>query len=107
MWRILLCGIDQNDLASEIIPPFFISEVLTDPQLSGRHAKLEINSGMVEISKAMQNPTSTLEVKDRLWMKLTIKDCFLGEDLVQWIIENVNELQVRITLESWCILVMG
>ena len=36
---------------------------------------------------------SGLEVRDRLWLKITIKNAFIGCDVVDWLYEKVSEGQ--------------
>ena len=44
---------------------------------------------------AMRKPDSGLEIRDRLWLKITIPNAFIGSDLVNWIIENVDGVNDR------------
>lgn len=39
---------------------------------------LTVESDMLTIVKAMTNPESGLEVKDRMWLKLLIPNSFIG-----------------------------
>ena len=36
---------------------------------------------MTAVVKAMANPESGLEVRDRMWLKITIPNAFIGEKL--------------------------
>ena len=36
---------------------------------------------------------SGLEVRDRLWLKITIKNAFIGCDVVDWLYEKVGKGQ--------------
>lgn len=40
---------------------------------------LSINSDMSVIVRAMAKPNSGLEVRDRLWLKITIPNAFIGK----------------------------
>lgn len=40
---------------------------------------LSLRSDMVSVAKAMATPESGLEVRDRMWLKITIPNAFLGE----------------------------
>ena len=40
---------------------------------------LSVTSGMEAIVKAMTHPDSGLEIRDRLWLKITISNAFIGE----------------------------
>ena len=53
--------------------------------------QLNSNSGMGSIVRAMQRPDSGLEVRDRLWLKITIKNAFIGADVVDWLYDKVSE----------------
>lgn len=48
------------------------------------------NSDMETICRAMQQPQSGLEIRDRVWLKLLLKSSFLGSDLVQWLYKYVD-----------------
>ena len=52
---------------------------------SGDYVKLKIHTPMYRIAKALASPNSGLEVKDRVWLKITIPKSFIGmfEDSVQ------------------------
>lgn len=56
---------------------------------------LTTNSGMGAIVRAMQRPDSGLEVKDRLWLKITISNAFIGCDVVDWLNKNVTGFSDR------------
>uniref|UniRef100_A0A1A7XEZ1 Dishevelled, dsh homolog 3 n=1 Tax=Iconisemion striatum TaxID=60296 RepID=A0A1A7XEZ1_9TELE len=51
---------------------------------------LNIHSDMTVIVKAMANPESGLEVRDRMWLKITIPNAFIGSDVVDWLHRNVE-----------------
>lgn len=40
---------------------------------------LSLHSDMASVAKAMASPESGLEVRDRMWLKITIPNAFLGE----------------------------
>jgi hypothetical protein len=48
------------------------------------------NSDMETICRAMQQNQSGLDIRDRLWLKIILKNSFLGSDLVQWLHKNVD-----------------
>lgn len=41
---------------------------------------LNIHSDMTMVVKAMANPESGLEVRDRMWLKITIPNAFIGKE---------------------------
>lgn len=51
--------------------------------LPGVHEEhhLTIHSDMTAVVTAMANPESGLEVRDRMWLKITIANAFIGEKL--------------------------
>ena len=57
---------------------------------------LDKDSGMLAIVRAMQKPDSGLEVRDRVWLKITIPNAFLGSDMVDWLLEKVEGFQVEL-----------
>merc|ERR1719219_3001527 len=52
-------------------------------------APLTVQSGMKAICAALQRPGSGLEVRDRLWLKITIPQAFIGSDVVNWLYARV------------------
>ncbi|XP_068440603.1 segment polarity protein dishevelled homolog DVL-3 isoform X2 [Clinocottus analis] len=55
--------------------------------VSGVHEEnhLTIHSDMPAVVKAMADPESGLEVRDRMWLKITIPNAFIGSDVVDWL----------------------
>uniref|UniRef100_A0A673MDA4 Segment polarity protein dishevelled homolog DVL-3-like n=1 Tax=Sinocyclocheilus rhinocerous TaxID=307959 RepID=A0A673MDA4_9TELE len=51
---------------------------------------LSIHSDMAAVAKAMASPESGLEVRDRMWLKITIPNAFIGSDVVDWIYHHVE-----------------
>ncbi|XP_043926131.1 segment polarity protein dishevelled homolog DVL-3 isoform X2 [Protopterus annectens] len=51
---------------------------------------LSIHSDMSSIVKAMASPESGLEVRDRMWLKITIPNAFIGSDVVDWLYHHVE-----------------
>ncbi|KAF7658548.1 hypothetical protein LDENG_00011290 [Lucifuga dentata] len=52
--------------------------------------RLTIHCDMAAIVKAMANPESGLEVRDRMWLKITIPNAFIGSDVVDWLHHHVE-----------------
>ena len=46
---------------------------------AGDYVKLTLTTPMYRIAKALATPNSGLEVKDRVWLKMTIPKSFIGE----------------------------
>ncbi len=40
---------------------------------------LTVNTDMATVVKAMAQPDSGLEIRDRMWLKITIPNAFIGE----------------------------
>jgi segment polarity protein dishevelled len=51
---------------------------------------LTINSDVMAIMRAMCQPDSGLEIRDRMWLKITIPNAFIGSDLVNWLQTHVE-----------------
>ncbi|XP_030650296.1 segment polarity protein dishevelled homolog DVL-3 isoform X2 [Chanos chanos] len=51
---------------------------------------LSIHSDMATVAKAMASPESGLEVRDRMWLKITIPNAFIGSDVVDWLYQHVE-----------------
>ena len=56
---------------------------------------LSIDTPMRSVIKLINNPLSNLKIKDRNWLRVVIKNSFLGADLVDWLHENVVGLEDR------------
>ncbi|KAK5868134.1 hypothetical protein PBY51_009175 [Eleginops maclovinus] len=52
--------------------------------------QLTIHSDMTAIVRAMANQESGLEVRDRMWLKITIPNAFIGSDVVDWLHRNME-----------------
>ncbi|XP_031429370.1 segment polarity protein dishevelled homolog DVL-3 [Clupea harengus] len=51
---------------------------------------LSIHSDMGTVAKAMASPESGLEVRDRMWLKITIPNAFIGSDVVDWLYHHIE-----------------
>ncbi|CAF1494803.1 unnamed protein product, partial [Rotaria sordida] len=54
-----------------------------------------IGSDMDTFVRAMAKPASGLDIRDRIWFKISIPKSFLGSDLVTWLFKNVDGFLVR------------
>ena len=43
---------------------------------------LTINTDMATVVKAMASPDSGLEIRDRMWLKITIPNAFIGKYVI-------------------------
>ncbi|CAF0925533.1 unnamed protein product [Adineta steineri] len=66
------------------------NNTMTDNERFGLDLNLTINSDMDTIVRAMAEPDSGLDIRDRIWLKMPIPKSFLGSDLVNWLYENVD-----------------
>ncbi|CAL9684533.1 unnamed protein product [Knipowitschia caucasica] len=53
---------------------------------------LSVHSDITTVVAAMTNQRSGLEVRDRLWLKITIPNAFIGSDVVDWLMAHVEGL---------------
>ncbi|XP_054159003.1 segment polarity protein dishevelled homolog DVL-3-like [Oppia nitens] len=67
----------------------------SDRQLIMDSQHLSVEMDMMIIAKSMANSDSGLEVKDRMWLKITIPNAFIGSDVVNWLYQNVHGFQDR------------
>ncbi|XP_055082264.1 segment polarity protein dishevelled homolog DVL-3 isoform X2 [Periophthalmus magnuspinnatus] len=51
---------------------------------------LSVHSDITAVVAAMANRRSGLEVRDRLWLKITIPNAFIGSDVVDWLLLHVE-----------------
>lgn len=63
---------NQSDVS---LPPFIPSRLI--PGFDDFN--LSLHSDMASVAKAMASPESGLEVRDRMWLKITIPNAFLGK----------------------------
>uniref|UniRef100_UPI00358DF4CF segment polarity protein dishevelled homolog DVL-3 n=1 Tax=Myxine glutinosa TaxID=7769 RepID=UPI00358DF4CF len=56
---------------------------------------LSIHTDMAMVVKAMASADSGLEVRDRMWLKITIPNAFIGSDLVDWLFNHLEGFQDR------------
>uniref|UniRef100_A0A674NCS3 Dishevelled segment polarity protein 3a n=1 Tax=Takifugu rubripes TaxID=31033 RepID=A0A674NCS3_TAKRU len=56
---------------------------------------LSIHTDMATVAKAMACPESGLEVRDRMWLKITIANAFIGSDVVDWLFHHVEGFSDR------------
>merc|ERR1719507_1303100 len=86
-------GAGQHGRAPSLTPLTSSSPSLASTvQAAGQgreEAPLTVQSGMKAICGALQRPGSGLEVRDRLWLKITIPQAFIGSDVVTWLYARV------------------
>uniref|UniRef100_A0A8C3IEV2 Dishevelled segment polarity protein 2 n=1 Tax=Chrysemys picta bellii TaxID=8478 RepID=A0A8C3IEV2_CHRPI len=85
----------RNEPIQPIDPAAWVSH---SAALTGAFAAYPGSSSMSTItsgSSAMASPESGLEVRDRMWLKITIPNAFLGSDVVDWLYHHVEGFQDR------------
>ncbi|XP_035295213.1 segment polarity protein dishevelled homolog DVL-1 isoform X6 [Cricetulus griseus] len=58
-------------------------------------APLTVKSDMSAIVRVMQLPDSGLEIRDRMWLKITIANAVIGADVVDWLYTHVEGFRER------------
>uniref|UniRef100_A0A672PXY7 Segment polarity protein dishevelled homolog DVL-3-like n=1 Tax=Sinocyclocheilus grahami TaxID=75366 RepID=A0A672PXY7_SINGR len=79
-----------------VYPPYGMSPSMSTvtstsppaPRFDDYH--LSVHSDMATVAKAMACPDSGLEVRDRMWLKITIANAFIGSDVVDWLFHHVE-----------------
>lgn len=56
---------------------------------------LSKESNFEEIALAMVSPDSTLDIRERIWLKIPVPCAFLGSDAVNWLYKNVRGFKNR------------
>ncbi|XP_020909883.1 segment polarity protein dishevelled homolog DVL-3 isoform X1 [Exaiptasia diaphana] len=51
---------------------------------------MTVNTDMATVVKAMAAPDSGLDIRDRMWLKITIPNAFIGSDVVDWLYTHVE-----------------
>ncbi|GAB6031270.1 Segment polarity protein dishevelled DVL-3 [Chamberlinius hualienensis] len=67
-----------------------ISSSIPETERHFEDVRLSINTDMITIVKAMAAPESGLEIRDRMWLKITIPNAFIGADIVDWLHTHVE-----------------
>ena len=58
--------------------------------LQNEQLNLTVNTDMETVVRAMAQPDSGLDVRDRNWLKITIQNAFIGSDIVDWLFNHVE-----------------
>ncbi|XP_036600890.1 segment polarity protein dishevelled homolog DVL-1 isoform X2 [Trichosurus vulpecula] len=67
----------------------------TFPRYELEESPLTVKSDMGAIVKVMQLPDSGLEIRDRMWLKITISNAVIGADVVDWLYTHVEGFKDR------------
>ncbi|KAE8592976.1 hypothetical protein XENTR_v10018934 [Xenopus tropicalis] len=65
------------------------------PRYEQEDSPLSVKSDMATIVKVMQLPDSGLEIRDRMWLKITISNAVIGADVVDWLYTHVEGFKER------------
>nr|XP_051696445.1 segment polarity protein dishevelled homolog DVL-1 isoform X2 [Oryctolagus cuniculus] len=65
------------------------------PRYELQEAPLTVKSDMGAIVRVMQLPDSGLEIRDRMWLKITIANAVIGADVVDWLYAHVDGFRER------------
>ncbi|PAV76644.1 hypothetical protein WR25_25073 [Diploscapter pachys] len=59
------------------------------------NAEVQLTSSIdpMYVIRAMVQKSSTLQVKNRKWLKILVPNSFIGSDLVEWLMENLVDLK--------------
>uniref|UniRef100_A0A3B5AMK7 Dishevelled segment polarity protein 1 n=1 Tax=Stegastes partitus TaxID=144197 RepID=A0A3B5AMK7_9TELE len=84
-------GKHKQLLSSTIYMFFFSLSILEFDDLPLSASKTD----MATIVKVMQLPDSGLEIRDRMWLKITIANAVIGADVVDWLYSRVEGFKDR------------
>ncbi|CAH8671554.1 unnamed protein product [Schistosoma bovis] len=56
---------------------------------------LGLSTSIPTVIRAMLQPDSGLDIRDRMWLKLTVPNAFIGSDLVDWLFRHLDGLTDR------------
>ncbi|XP_064459800.1 segment polarity protein dishevelled homolog DVL-3-like isoform X2 [Ornithodoros turicata] len=62
---------------------------------------LTVETDMETVVKAMAAADSGLDVRDRMWLKITIPRAFIGADVVDWLLNHVHGIHDRKVAKSY------
>ncbi|XP_036918102.1 segment polarity protein dishevelled homolog DVL-1 isoform X3 [Sturnira hondurensis] len=65
------------------------------PRYELEEAPLTVKSDMAAVVRVMQLPDSGLEIRDRMWLKITIANAVIGADVVDWLYTHVEGFRER------------
>ncbi|XP_025712034.1 segment polarity protein dishevelled homolog DVL-1 isoform X2 [Callorhinus ursinus] len=65
------------------------------PHYELEEAPLTVKSDMGAVVRVMQLPDSGLEIRDRMWLKITIANAVIGADVVDWLYTHVEGFKER------------
>ncbi|THD23261.1 Segment polarity protein dishevelled [Fasciola hepatica] len=51
---------------------------------------LTVHTDVATVIRAMIQPDSGLDIRDRIWLKLTVPNAFIGSDLVDWLYRHLD-----------------
>ena len=73
------CHSPVSSFSRNLVLPYHHSPIPSFSHTTGETARLTITTPMFRIAKMLCSTTSGLEVKDRIWLKMTIPKSFIGQ----------------------------
>ncbi|CAL1685240.1 unnamed protein product [Lasius platythorax] len=67
-----------------------LASTLPDTERPLEELHLTVNTDMPTVVRAMARSDSGLEIRDRMWLKITIPNAFIGADVVDWLNTHVE-----------------
>ncbi|XP_063219912.1 segment polarity protein dishevelled homolog DVL-3 isoform X1 [Bacillus rossius redtenbacheri] len=67
-----------------------ITSSVPDTERPFEELNLSVSTDMATVVRAMARPDSGLEIRDRMWLKITIPNAFIGCDVVDWLNTHVE-----------------
>ncbi|XP_076284818.1 segment polarity protein dishevelled isoform X3 [Lasioglossum baleicum] len=67
-----------------------LASTLPDTERPLEELHLTVNTDMPTVVRAMARPDSGLEIRERMWLKITIPNAFIGADVVDWLNTHVE-----------------
>ncbi|RXG70827.1 Segment polarity protein dishevelled-like protein DVL-3 [Armadillidium vulgare] len=67
-----------------------IASSLPESERPYEEIKLTVTTPAATIVRAMAAPDSGLEIRDRMWLKITIPNAFIGAEVVDWLYQRVE-----------------
>ncbi|KER21155.1 hypothetical protein T265_15158 [Opisthorchis viverrini] len=87
-------------LPSSMIPPGYPQQVtpsvvtasssLPEIERYSEPIPLTVNTDPATVIGALIQPDSGLDIRDRIWLKLTVPNAFIGSDLVDWLYRHLD-----------------
>lgn len=98
-WANHIMAVRDGYPAPGVSPPYSTNQETSSasslPESERYETPLSIHTDMAVVVKTLKMPDSGLDVKTRMWLKITIPNAFIGSDLIDWLQTKVEGLQER------------